>query len=113
MIRELADFEPPGYLYQAVATDLTRRISSGELAPDTPLPAEVDLARRYGVSLGTARHATRLLRERGLVVTIRCKGTYVARRDERPPICLWGAPEVPRSDHLGTHGTQHLDVHSG
>ncbi|HKS44340.1 MAG TPA: winged helix-turn-helix domain-containing protein [Amycolatopsis sp.] len=92
MIKEIIDPEPPGYLYQAVATDLTRRIRSGELAPNTPLPAEVDLARRYGVSLGTARHATRLLRERGLVVTIRSKGTYVVKRDEKPPICLWGAP---------------------
>jgi DNA-binding GntR family transcriptional regulator len=113
MIREIIDFEPSGYLYQAVAGDLTRRIRSGELPPNTPLPAEVDLARRYGVSLGTARHATRLLRERGLVVTIRCKGTYVVERDERPPICLWGAPPEPRSDHLSVDATQHLDVHSG
>lgn len=30
------------------------------------------------MSLGTARHATELLRRRGLVVTIRSKGTYVA-----------------------------------
>jgi GntR family transcriptional regulator len=92
MIREIIDSDSPGYLYQAVASDLARRIRSGELAPNTPLPAELDLARGYGVSLGTARHATRLLRDRGLVVTIRSKGTYVVKRDEDPPFCLWGAP---------------------
>jgi DNA-binding GntR family transcriptional regulator len=113
MISKLADFEPPGYLYQAVASDLTRRIRCGELPPNTPLPAEVDLARRYGVSLGTARHATRLLRERGLVVTIRCKGTYVVEPADQPPVCLWGAPAGPGSDHLGADGAQQVDVHSG
>lgn len=113
MIRELTDFEPPGYLYQAVASDLTRRIRSGELPPHAPLPAEGDLARSYGVSLGTARHATRVLRERGLVVTIRSKGTYVVNRDEQPPICLWGAPYPRRSDHLGADGAEHVGVHSG
>ena len=92
MIKNLVDCEPPGYLYQAVASDLARRIHTGELRPNKPLPAELDLARRYGVSLGTARHATQLLRERGLVVTIRSKGTYVVKRDENPPFCLWGAP---------------------
>lgn len=92
MIREIIDPEPPGYLYEAVASDLARRIHSGELPPNAPLPAEVDLARNYGVSLGTARHATRLLRERGLVITIRSKGTYVRKRDDKPPMCLWAAP---------------------
>jgi DNA-binding GntR family transcriptional regulator len=83
------DSHTPGYLYEALAKLIAARIESGELAPNTPLPAEGQLARDYGVSLGTARHATRLLRERGLVVTVRSKGTYVAKRDREPPICLW------------------------
>ncbi|TNC18844.1 GntR family transcriptional regulator [Amycolatopsis alkalitolerans] len=83
------DHDTPGYLYEALAKALTARIESGELAPNTPLPAEVQLAREYNVSLGTARHATRVLRERGLVVTVKSKGTYVAKREREPPICLW------------------------
>ncbi|WP_236789137.1 winged helix-turn-helix domain-containing protein [Amycolatopsis sp. GM8] len=83
------DRDAPGYLYETVAKLIAVRIESGELAPHTPLPAEGQLAREYGVSLGTARHATRLLRERGLVVTVKSKGTYVAKRDREPPICLW------------------------
>ena len=74
-------FEPdgtPGYLYEKLAAHIRARINNGELAPNTPLPSEHDLAYEYGVSLGTVRHATRLLRFRGLVVTIRSKGTYVS-----------------------------------
>ncbi|TVT20047.1 winged helix-turn-helix domain-containing protein [Amycolatopsis acidiphila] len=56
---------------------LAARIGAGELEPHTPLPAERQLAAEYRVSLGTARHATRLLRFRGLVVTIPAKGTYI------------------------------------
>ncbi|TVT22199.1 winged helix-turn-helix transcriptional regulator [Amycolatopsis acidiphila] len=70
----------PGYVYEWVAQDLAARIESGELAPHTPLPSERRLAQEYGVSLGSARHATRLLRFRGLVVTVKSKGTYVADR---------------------------------
>ncbi|TVT52050.1 winged helix-turn-helix transcriptional regulator [Amycolatopsis rhizosphaerae] len=62
-----------------MAEHLAERIACGELAPNTPLPSERELADVYGVSLGTARHATRLLRARGLVMTIRSKGTYIAR----------------------------------
>ncbi|WP_435121889.1 GntR family transcriptional regulator [Amycolatopsis thermoflava] len=62
-----------------MALHVTERIASGELAPDTPLPAERRLACEYGVSLGSARHATYLLHSRGFVVTIRSKGTYIAR----------------------------------
>lgn len=76
----VADFNPdsrPGYVYEMMADHLAARIANGEMAPNTPLPSERRLADDYGVSLGTVRHATQVLRERGLVVTIRSKGTYV------------------------------------
>ncbi|WP_374202720.1 GntR family transcriptional regulator [Amycolatopsis sp. GM8] len=77
----MTDFRPndaAGYVYDQMADHLAARIESGELAPNTPLPNERRLAEEYAVSLGTARHATRLLRYRGLVVTLRAKGTYIA-----------------------------------
>lgn len=75
-----AEFDPgdvPGYLYAQLAEHLAGRIEAGEFAPNRPLPSERRLAEECGVSLGTVRHATRLLRVRGVVVTIRSKGTYV------------------------------------
>jgi DNA-binding GntR family transcriptional regulator len=67
----------PGYIYQWMVEQITARIESGDLRPNTPLPAERRLAEEYGVSLGTARRATEILRDRGLLVTVRSKGTYV------------------------------------
>jgi DNA-binding GntR family transcriptional regulator len=71
----------PGYVYLQVAERIAARIESGELARHERLPAEQQLADEFGVSLGTARHATRVLRERGLVFTVRAKGTFVADRN--------------------------------
>lgn len=68
------------YLYEAVAEHLAARIVAGNWPSNAPLPAEGELADQYGVSLGTVRHATRLLRTRGLVVTVQSKGTYVVRK---------------------------------
>ncbi|MGW4593245.1 winged helix-turn-helix domain-containing protein [Amycolatopsis thermoflava] len=70
--------DAPGYIYEKMANHLAERIATGDLAVGKPLPAERRLAQEYDVSLGTARHATHLLRKRGLVVTIRSLGTFVA-----------------------------------
>lgn len=75
------EFDPggggPGYLYMAVADHLAKRIEAGELVPGAMLPGERDLAQEYGVALGTIRRATGELRERGLVMTLPAKGTFV------------------------------------
>lgn len=74
---------PARYLYELLADHLASLIGSGQLPPRTPLPAEGRLANLCGVSLGTARQATQVLRQRGLVVTVRSKGTYVAQPNEQ------------------------------
>ncbi|WP_198958339.1 MULTISPECIES: winged helix-turn-helix domain-containing protein [Amycolatopsis] len=73
----------PGYVYEWVAAYIADRINSGELPVYARLPSEKRLAVEYGVSLGSARHATRILRERGFVMTIRSKGTFVAPRNAK------------------------------
>lgn len=77
-----SDADPTRYRYEVIADRVAELINSGQLPPKTSLPAEGCLAELCGVSLGTARHATQLLRERGLVVTLRSKGTYVAQPTE-------------------------------
>ncbi|WP_079173383.1 winged helix-turn-helix domain-containing protein [Streptomyces monashensis] len=69
------------YVYMQVANHIAARIKSGELRPGARLPGERDLAAEYGVAHLTARRATRELRERGLVVTLPSKGTFVAYRE--------------------------------
>lgn len=74
------DPDPARYVYDELARHLAARIEAGEFPTNKALPSEQRLAEEYGVSLGTARHATRLLREAGLVITVRSKGTYVVAR---------------------------------
>jgi len=61
-----------------VAADIESDIDAGNIAPDTRLPAETELAEQYGVSRVTVRRAIALLRERGKVVTVHGRGTYAA-----------------------------------
>ncbi|HVV09030.1 winged helix-turn-helix domain-containing protein [Amycolatopsis sp.] len=76
--------EPVGYVYEQIADHLEQRIRSGELGPNTRLPAEARLAREYRVALGTTRNAVRLLASRGLVRVVRAKGVYVLPLEPRP-----------------------------
>jgi GntR family transcriptional regulator len=64
------------HAYMQVAADIARRISDGEIT--RKLPAERALADEYGVSYITVRHAMAVLRERGLIVSIHGRGTFVA-----------------------------------
>lgn len=77
---------PGGELaYMRVADDIAARIASGELAAGARLRAERDLAEHYGVAYGTVRRAMQVLRERGLILTIHGRGTYVAGQPGAPP----------------------------
>jgi GntR family transcriptional regulator len=72
----------PKLVYVQVADHITARIEAGELAPGAKLAAERDLAAEYGVSYDTIRRATALLRDRGLIITIVGRGTFVKPADE-------------------------------
>lgn len=71
------DADGPGYLYVKLADYLTARIHDDSLPSGAMLPCERSLAALHGVSVGTARRATQLLRDRGLVVTLPGRGTFV------------------------------------
>lgn len=69
-------------LYVQLADVISKKIESGELAPDRPIPSENHLADEYGVARLTARRTAQELRERGLIITVRGKGSFVV---EQPP----------------------------
>jgi DNA-binding GntR family transcriptional regulator len=70
----------PEYTYVRVADHLAARIAAGEFPPDSMLPGERALALYYGVALGTVRRAVDELTDRGLVVVLASKGTFVTRK---------------------------------
>jgi DNA-binding GntR family transcriptional regulator len=65
------------YVWRALADHLVARIAAGEFPPGAMLPGEREMSEEYGVGVGTFRRAIRELRDRGVVVTLPAKGTYV------------------------------------
>lgn len=74
-----------GYVYERVADAIEKDIRSGRLPYGAQLPAERALGEQYGVASRTARRAVKELRDRGLVVTLPNKGTFVQRRPQPGP----------------------------
>lgn len=66
------------YVYMAMADHVAARIAGGDLPAGARLAGERAMAEEYGVALGTVRRAVEELRDRGLVVTLPAKGTFVA-----------------------------------
>jgi DNA-binding GntR family transcriptional regulator len=64
------------HAYQQVADAIAARIEAGYYT--IKLRSERDLAEEFGVSYITVRHATAILRQRGLIVSIHGRGTFVA-----------------------------------
>jgi DNA-binding GntR family transcriptional regulator len=64
-------------VYLQLASIVERRIRRGKIPPNRPVPSELQLQREFGVARGTARKAIAVLRDRGLVVTVPGRGTFV------------------------------------
>ncbi len=67
-------------LYHAIATELLKLIESGEFPPGSRLPAERDLAERFGVSRVTVREAEIALEAQGWISIRTGSGVYVRPR---------------------------------
>jgi GntR family transcriptional regulator len=64
-------------VYVQLAAILRDQIQSGELQPRRPIPSIRTLQQTYGVSDGTVKEAVQVLRDEGLVRTVRGRGVYV------------------------------------
>ena len=67
-------------LYIDLADSIRARIASGEYAPGTRIPTEVELEKLYGVSRITVRKAMELLVNDGAVVRRRKVGSFVSEK---------------------------------
>jgi len=73
----MIDPDGPEPLYRQVAAVLRERIETGELPPNRPIPSILHIQQEFGVARGTALKAVELLRDEGLVHTVKGRGTYV------------------------------------
>jgi len=72
------DLDGPEPLYEQIADVIAARIADGTYPPRRRIPSEAAICEEFSVARPTARSAVRLLVERGLVHTVRGKGSYVA-----------------------------------
>jgi GntR family transcriptional regulator len=70
------DHEGSRCVYEQVVDAIAARIASGYYP--VKLPSERALAEEFGVSYITVRHVTAILRERGLIVSVHGRGTFVS-----------------------------------
>lgn len=68
--------------YRQIADSLRLKIESGQLLPDSQLPAETDLSMEFGASRNTIREAIRMLTSLGLAETRPGHGTFVTKRSD-------------------------------
>jgi GntR family transcriptional regulator, transcriptional repressor for pyruvate dehydrogenase complex len=64
-------------LFEQIVKQVEESILKGQLKPGDQLPAERDLAQRFGVSRTAVREAVKTLREKGLVEAYSGRGTFV------------------------------------
>lgn len=86
LTRRAGEAPPPvgptraAYVYMQVADHVAGQIAAGRLSLGARLPGERDLAEQYGVAIGAARRAIQELRDRGPLITLPAKGSFVAQR---------------------------------
>lgn len=71
------DVDGPEPIFRQIAAILSARIAAGVYPPNRKIPSESEICAEFDVSRKTARAATKLLSDAGLVRTVRGKGTYV------------------------------------
>jgi GntR family transcriptional regulator len=66
--------------YQQLADQIEAAITAGEYEPDAAIPSLKQLKDQTGLAQGTIQHAIMVLEGKGLVYTVRGRGTFVTPR---------------------------------
>ncbi|WP_406195705.1 aminotransferase class I/II-fold pyridoxal phosphate-dependent enzyme [Kitasatospora sp. NBC_01560] len=99
----LGDYPIKGRRASDIAADVEQGVSTGRLAPGTPLPPLRDLAAELGVNPNTVAAAYRLLRDRGVIETAGRKGSRIRPRPATAPRDQIRMPVPPHARDL-SHG---------
>jgi len=81
--RPAAALPPDRPLYEEVRAHLTEGIAEGRWKAGEAIPSEAELARHFGVAIGTIRKAVDSLVAQGALVRRQGKGTFVGAHDGR------------------------------
>jgi GntR family transcriptional regulator len=81
-------------LHQQLAAILRAQIESGQIPPHRAIPSRTTLQQEYGLASGTVDKTIRMLRDEGLIETVKGMGNYVLPPGERR---VWPAPPAARA----------------
>jgi GntR family transcriptional regulator len=98
-------------MYQQIVDDLRDKINSGERAPGSRLPTELELGNLYRASRNTVRDAIRRLTAQGLIETRPGQGTFVTMRIDPFVTVLTADPKTGLGGDTATYLSQVSKVH--
>lgn len=75
------DHESAVPVYRQLADALRAQIESGDIEPGRRMPSETEIEQATGLARGTIRKSIETIREEGLIVTVKGKGSYVVEQD--------------------------------
>lgn len=73
----MIDYQSEFTVKEQIAADIRQRIEAGEWAPRRRLPSVTHLEQQYGVARNTILEALGLLRDLGLIYTVKNRGSFV------------------------------------
>lgn len=73
----MIDYEGDSPVYEQIAVQLRARIEAGEWGPRRRLPSVTHLEQQYGVARQTVIQALTVLRDLGLIYTVKNRGSFV------------------------------------
>ncbi|MEV4473264.1 GntR family transcriptional regulator [Nonomuraea sp. NPDC049504] len=73
----MINYEADSPVYEQIAALLRARIEAGEWAPRQRLPSVTHLEQEYGVARQTVLQALSVLRDLGIVYTVKNRGSFV------------------------------------
>jgi GntR family transcriptional regulator len=96
-------------IYVQISEILIREIGAGRLLDNERLPPERDMAKQYGVAVGTLRKALKLLASQGLLVRRQGSGNYVRIREQSANVYAFFRLELLEGGGLPTAKTLSID----
>ena len=69
-------------VYRQLADALREQIESGEIPAGRRMPSETEIEQATGLARGTIRKSIETLRDEGLIVTVKGKGSYVVEQPD-------------------------------
>ena len=73
----MIDYQSEFTVKEQIAANIRQRIEAGEWAPRRRLPSVTHLEQQYGVARNTILEALGLLRDLGLIYTVKNRGSFV------------------------------------